>query len=80
MPGTYTFHQWKVLGPGGKLLGVYSGESATITVNPNGCHIQLNGLPAGQMTVSHSDELHTPEGIYRKRGEALGMAIWVSKA
>lgn len=77
--GTYTFHQWKVLGPGSKLLGVYGGASATIYIRANGCHIQINGLPAGQVTAPGplDDVIHTPDGPYRKRGEALGLAIWV---
>lgn len=77
--GTYTFHQWKVLGPGSSLLGVYGGASATIYIRANGCHIQINGLPAGQVTAPGplDDVIHTPDGPYRKRGEALGLAIWV---
>ena len=91
--GTYTFHQWKVLSPEGQLLGVYTGDSATITIVDNGCRIARNAS-VGEATAvtglaaagSGTDRCGSSGGggtgaacgAYRKRGEVLGMAIWVS--
>ena len=90
--GTYTFHQWKVLSPEGQLLGVYTGDSATITIVDNGCRIARNAsvgeatpvttaAVAGRIVDGCGSSGGDPGvafGAYRRRGEALGMAIWVS--
>ncbi|GAX79212.1 hypothetical protein CEUSTIGMA_g6652.t1 [Chlamydomonas eustigma] len=70
--GTYTFHQWKVQDLTGRLLGVYAGDSATITILTNGCCIQRNSsLPELEK------ELETGgNGTFRKRGSVLGFPIW----
>mmetsp|Transcript_39427 Transcript_39427/g.117264 ORF Transcript_39427/g.117264 Transcript_39427/m.117264 type:complete len:331 (-) Transcript_39427:412-1404(-) len=75
--GTYTFHQWKVVALDGRLLGVYSGDSATITVHASGCRIQVNGLPPGALHAAEGgDVIHTPDGDYRVRSSVIGMKIW----
>ncbi len=63
--------QWKVQDAAGRMLAVYSGPSATVTINDNGCRIELNTAEAQPGTGEGK------AGSYRIRSEALGMPIWV---
>lgn len=77
---SHSLSQWKVLSPEGRLLGVHTGESATITILDNGCRIVFNVAPehATAGTGGSGTTTGGTWGAYRLRGEAMGMGIWVS--
>ena len=77
-----SYPQWKVLSPDGQLMGMYSGDSATIVIRNNGCQVSRNSAvgPALEGGVPPEDGRLAAEegwGWYRRRGSTLGMDIWV---
>ena len=63
-------------------MGMYSGESATIVIRDNGCHVSRNaavGLALDGGVTPEDGRLAAEEGLgsYRRRGSTLGMDIWV---